>query len=177
MSMPHTLKAKDCASALLEPECRKSAPANAPDTDARRTWMAVLARSELRELEAAWRTLPKPPSHTWLRRPETGLVMLRARAGGSGAKFNLGEASVTRCTLRIDSGQTGVAYLLGRSSRHAELAALFDALLQDESRYAELHNGLIAVLAATQAARRDTASRKAAATKVDFFTVVRGESR
>ncbi len=138
--------------------------------------MAVLARSEIRELEAAWCQLTTPPSHTWLRRPETGLVMLRARAGGSGAKFNLGEASVTRCTLRTDSDLTGVAYLLGRSHRHAELAALFDALLQDETRHAELQRGLIDRLAAAQAVRRDEASRKAAATKVDFYTIVRGES-
>jgi len=138
--------------------------------------MAVLARADLHELETAWGHLAVPPGHTWLRRPETGLVMLRARIGGSGAKFNLGEASVTRCTLRTDTGLTGVAYLLGRSHRHAELAALFDALLQDETRHAELQRGLIERLAAAQATRRDAASRKAAATKVDFYTIVRGES-
>lgn len=138
--------------------------------------MAVLARSDIRDLEAAWHHLKMPPSYTWLRHPETGLVMLRARAGGSGAKFNLGEASVTRCTLRTAPGFTGVSYLLGRSYRHAELAALFDALLQDETRYAELKSGLIDRLAAAQAVLRDAASRKAAATKVDFYTIVRGES-
>lgn len=138
--------------------------------------MAVLARSTIRELEAAWLGLASPPSYTWLRRPETGLVMLRARAGGSGAKFNLGECSVTRCTLRIAPGLTGVSYLLGRNHRHAELAAFFDALLQDATRHAELQSGLIDRLSAAQALRRDEASRKAAATKVDFYTIVRGES-
>lgn len=138
--------------------------------------MAVLARSEIHELEAAWHELVTPPSYAWLRRPETGLVMLRGRAGGSGAMFNLGECSVTRCTLRTAPGLTGVSYLLGRSHRHAELAAIFDALLQDETRHAELHSELIERLAAAQALRRDAASRKAAATKVDFYTIVRGES-
>jgi len=162
------------APAIDEPQYR--APTEAPDTDSRQRWMAILARSDIDTLETAWKELERPPAYTWLRRPETGLVMLRARIGGSGAKFNLGEASVTRCTLRTASGFTGVSYLLGRSHRHAELAALFDALLQDKARCAERQHGLIARLAATQAGRRDEAGRKAAATKVDFYTIVRGEN-
>ena len=85
--------------------------------------MAILARASREELEAAWSSLESPPAYQWLRRPETGLAMVRARAGGGGAKFNLGEASITRCTLRTADAKTGVAYILGRDRRRAELPA------------------------------------------------------
>lgn len=151
-----------------------------PDQAARRRWMAVLARAGVAELEAAWRRLAAPPAFQWLRKPETGLAMLRGRAGGSGAKFNLGEASLTRCALRsLDQqggGNTGVAYVLGRNHRHAELAAQFDALLQDAAWRADIERGVIRRLAAAQEARRDAAGCKAAATRVDFYTLVRGEN-
>ena len=145
------------------------------DVDARRHWMAVLARAPVQELEAAWRGLRAPPEYVWLRRPETGLAMLRGRAGGTGAKFNLGEASLTRCALRTARGQTGIAYVLGRSHRHAELAAVFDAMLQDAELHPIIVHDVIAALFAAQAARREAAGRKAAATKVDFYTLARGE--
>ena len=154
--------------------------ANEPFTrEARRHWMAVLARASTEQLERAWRIVATPPDHQWLRRPETGLAMLRGRAGGTGAQFNLGEASITRCALRIAGtgdagGQTGFAYVLGRNRRHAELAALFDALLQDAQRGPGLQQTIIKPLADAQARQRDDASRKAAATRVDFYTMVRG---
>jgi alpha-D-ribose 1-methylphosphonate 5-triphosphate synthase subunit PhnG len=142
--------------------------------------MAVLARASVAELETAWRSVAAPYGFQWLRKPETGLAMLRGRAGGSGAKFNLGEASMTRCALRRadehGTARTGVAYVLGRSHRHAELAAQFDLLLQDAAWHAVVDNTVIARLAAAQQARRHAASRKAAATRVEFFTVVRGEN-
>lgn len=137
--------------------------------------MAVLARARTEELERAFRTLQPAPEFQVLRQPETGLIMLRGRVGGSGAKFNLGEASLTRCVLRADNGHTGVSYVLGRDRRHAELAALFDALLQDPERRDQLDDGVIRTLEAAQAQRRDTASRKAAATKVEFYTLARGD--
>jgi len=137
--------------------------------------MALLARASVEELEAAWSGLASPPEYLWLRRPETGLAMLRARAGGTGAKFNLGEASLTRCALRTAHGHTGVAYVLGRNHRHAELAALFDALLQDAEQRAMVERDVISALHAAQAATREASSRKAAATKVEFYTLVRGE--
>lgn len=155
-------------------------PANEHFTrEARRHWMAVLARASTEQLERAWRTVATPPEHQWLRRPETGLAMLRGRAGGTGAQFNLGEASITRCALRVtdtadSSGHAGFAYVLGRDHRHAELAALFDALLQDAQRGPALQQTIIKSLADTQARQRDDASRKAAATRVDFYTMVHG---
>jgi len=131
--------------------------------------MAVLARAGAANIAAA---LPAElPLYRTLRGPEVGLVMLRGRAGGAGPAFNMGEMSVTRCTVRTASGQTGHAYVAGRDERHAELAALADALLQDPARQDDLHAMMIAPLAAAQLRQRESVARKAAATRVDFFTM------
>jgi alpha-D-ribose 1-methylphosphonate 5-triphosphate synthase subunit PhnG len=147
----------------------------------RRRWLSVLAKAELEELEAAWKSLDERPGYEWLRRPEVGMTMVRARAGGTGRQFNLGQMTVTRCALRLAGGEAGpdcvgLGYVQGRSKRHAELAAVFDALLQDEARRPALERAVIAPLEAAHAARRDERSRKANATKVNFFTLVRGEN-
>lgn len=142
----------------------------------RRRWMGVLARAERGELEQAWAGLPERPTHRFMRAPEIGLVMVQARAGGSGDPFNLGEMTVTRCALRLDSGAVGFGYVQGRDRRRAELAAAFDALLQTPDRREGVLSDVIGKLAAAQAERRALRSRKAAATKVEFFTMVRGDN-
>ncbi len=131
--------------------------------------MAVLARATADELTVA--ADGRLPSFTRLRGPEIGLVMLRGRAGGTGAPFNLGEATVVRCTVRTADGWVGHAYCLGRDLRQAELAAALDAALQDPARMQELDNEVIQPLATAQATRRMTVSRQAAATQVQFFTL------
>lgn len=141
---------------------------------ARARWMGIFARAAADELQAAFDGLDSPPAYQLLRRPETGLVMVRGRAGGSGNPFNFGEMTVTRCAVRLESGVTGHCYAAGRDKRKAELAAFFDALMQTEQGPA-LETALVAPLAARQAAARDLKSRKAAATKVEFFTMVRGD--
>src|ERR1019366_7351081 len=102
-------------------------------TAERRHWMSVLARASAAELARCLAACPKLPGHVRLRGPETGLVMTRGRAGGGGAPFNLGEITVTRCTVRNAAGQVGHAYIAGRDARRAELAACVDAGLQDPS--------------------------------------------
>ena len=97
--------------------------------------------------------------------------MVRGRAGGTGAAFNLGEATVARCTVRVEGGAVGHAYCLGRDLRQAELAAVLDAALQDPLRHEALHRAVVAPLAAAQAAARDQTARRAAATRVEFFTM------
>jgi alpha-D-ribose 1-methylphosphonate 5-triphosphate synthase subunit PhnG len=141
----------------------------APDVHDRRRWMAVLARATAEELAGAADGLL--PAFTRLRGPEIGLVMLRGRAGGTGAPFNLGEATVTRCTVRSEDGWVGHAYCLGRDLRQAELAAALDAALQDPARKRELEAVVVQPLATAQASRRETLSRRAAATQVQFFTL------
>ena len=134
----------------------------------RQHWMAVLARATAAELEAASAGLL--PEHVRLRGPEVGLVMLRGRAGGAGNPFNLGEATVARCTVQSAAGQVGHAYCLGRDLRQAELAAALDAALQGET-HAAVQDRVIAPLAAAQAERRAQQARRAAATQVQFFTM------
>jgi alpha-D-ribose 1-methylphosphonate 5-triphosphate synthase subunit PhnG len=131
--------------------------------------MAVLARATADELALA--IDGRLPAFTRLRGPEVGLIMLRGRAGGTGAPFNLGEATVARCTVRTAAGWVGHAYCLGRDLRQAELAAALDAALQDPAHTLELDAAIIQPLAAQQAARRETLARQAAATQVQFFTL------
>ncbi len=155
-----------------------SRPENQPENGTyreRQAWMAVLAKAAAPDLEEAWAGLDVVPRFDWVRPPETGLVMVQGRAGGTGGAFNLGEMSVTRCTLRIQSGETGIAYVQGRDKRRAELAALFDAMLQNPAHTAHLQDTVVATLASHHARRREEESRKVAATRVDFFTLVRGE--
>jgi alpha-D-ribose 1-methylphosphonate 5-triphosphate synthase subunit PhnG len=135
---------------------------------ARRRWMAVLARADIDELGDRLGALPP---YRVLRGPEAGLVMVRGRAGGGGAPFNLGEMTTTRCTVRTDTGFVGHAYVAGRNERLAQLAALADALLQDPMQQDRLLEDVIEPLAATQQARRDTVAAKAAATRVQFFAM------
>lgn len=142
-----------------------------PDpTEDRRRWMAVLARASAEEIAGLLASLPALPAPERLRPPETGLVMVRGRAGGDGAPFNLGEMTVTRCAVRLGDA-VGHGYAAGRDKRQAELAALLDAALQDPARRDALMEGVIAPLAARQQAARDTEARKAAATRVDFFAM------
>ena len=111
--------------------------------------------------------------HDVLRAPETGLVMLRGRMGATGAAFNLGEATVTRCAVRLADGTEGHAYVMGRNGAHARLAAICDGLLQVDA--STMQANVIVPLEAKLRARQVEASIKAAATKVDFFTMVRGD--
>lgn len=139
----------------------------------RAAWMRILSLSPWREFEPLARDLLATP-HDVLRAPEAGLVMLRGRMGATGAAFNLGEASVTRCAVRLSSGHEGHAYVMGRNPEHARLAALCDALLQTDGGEA-LRARVIAPLEASLRQSHIEAAGKAAATKVDFFTMVRGD--
>jgi alpha-D-ribose 1-methylphosphonate 5-triphosphate synthase subunit PhnG len=142
----------------------------------RRGWMGLLARAPLSMLEGWMRRMAESgsmPERIWLRRPETGLVMLRGRAGGAGERFNLGEMTVTRCVLRVETGEVGVAYVRGRSQRHAELAALADALLQAASWREAVIQRLIEPVRVHLDAQAARKRHKAQATRVEFFTLAR----
>ena len=138
---------------------------------ARRRWMAVLARARASLIEALLANCAAHPAHTVLRGPEGGLVMVRGRAGGGGAPFNLGEMTVTRCTVRTDTGFIGHAYVAGRDERRAELAALTDALMQDPLRTEEIEQQVISPLERQQTEYKTGRARKAAATRVRFFAM------
>lgn len=133
--------------------------------------MGLLARAPAALLA---RLFPDLPAHTLLRGPEIGTVMVRGRQGGTGAPFNLGEVTVTRCTLRLDCGTVGHAHVQGRDRGHALRAAALDALLQTGAA-GGLRAQVLAPLAQAERDARAQRARKAAATKVEFFTMVRGE--
>jgi alpha-D-ribose 1-methylphosphonate 5-triphosphate synthase subunit PhnG len=142
---------------------------------------ALLARAPLGLLESALQDDARRPAR-WLRAPETGLMMVQGRAGGTGERFNLGEVTVTRCALRVEAtskgadaedATVGVAYVLGRSHRQVQLAALADALLQDPTRQVALDAQLLEPIRSHLRSAQATRQARAASTKVDFFTVAR----
>lgn len=143
---------------------------------ARRQWLAVLARASRPELEEALKRLGNQLEVEHIRPAEPGMVMLRGRIGGTGDAFNLGEATVTRCALRVGASAMGVGYTLGRDRRKAEVIAIFDALLQNPERQLQLEREVVGPLASRQTALRNAASRSASSSKVEFFTFVRGEA-
>lgn len=100
--------------------------------------------------------------------------MTQARAGGGGAPFNLGEASATRCAVALPGGEVGHGYALGRDKRKVEIAAVLDAMMQTDAA-ARIDAEILAPLREERAAREREATRRAAATRVEFFTMVRGE--
>ncbi|MEJ8571959.1 phosphonate C-P lyase system protein PhnG [Microbaculum marinum] len=144
-------------------------------TAPRRRAMSALAAADGKFLADAWETLATKPDWSWLRRPESGLVMVRGRIGGAGSPFNLGEVTVTRCAVSIDSGEAGFSWIMGRDAAKARLAALFDAMWQAPERRDEIEARVVGPALAAQAAADRTAAEETAATRVDFFTMVRGE--
>ncbi|RBI68336.1 phosphonate C-P lyase system protein PhnG [Roseovarius sp. TE539] len=144
------------------------------DSTARQTWMGLLARVPARTLEEKWDEFGLEPEYTVLRQPEIGGVMVRGRAGATGAAFNIGEMTVTRCSLRLPDGEVGHGYVQGRDKSHALRAALVDALMQTDIAETLQRDLLKPLREGLEAARANRAA-KAAATKVDFFTMARGE--
>lgn len=88
-----------------------------PTVSQRQAWMATLAKAELELLEKLVNTLDNLPNYSFLRSPEIGLTMVRGRAGGTGEPFNLGEITMTRCVVQLESqgdeAITGFGYVAG----------------------------------------------------------------
>jgi alpha-D-ribose 1-methylphosphonate 5-triphosphate synthase subunit PhnG len=136
--------------------------------------MALCAEATLAELEETLARIGYGGPVEDLRRPEVGLVMVRARIGGDGPRFNAGEATTTRAAVRIAGGRTGFAYQLGRDGARARAAAIVDALFQDAERREVVERALQPISERLAAERRQR-ERRTAATRVNFFTMVRGE--
>jgi alpha-D-ribose 1-methylphosphonate 5-triphosphate synthase subunit PhnG len=144
-------------------------------TAARQAVMRVVAKASREELADGLQKLGGAPGVARVRGPETGLVMLRGRIGGAGAPFNLGEATVTRATMRIATGETGHAYILGRDAEKARLAAIIDATWQRPGAREAVEDEIVAPIRQRLEADERSRREKIAATRVDFFTMVRGE--
>ncbi|MBQ2260371.1 MAG: phosphonate C-P lyase system protein PhnG [Loktanella sp.] len=141
---------------------------------ARKAWLGLLAKAPAADLAALWHGFGQVPAHKVLRAPEIGAVMVRGRAGAVGAAFNLGEMTVTRASIQLAGGVVGHGYVQGRCKDHALQAALVDALMQTDAA-ALVDRAVLTPLRDTVTRRKATRAAKAAATKVDFFTMVRGE--
>ncbi len=144
------------------------------DRARRRAAMAVLAQADAADIAARLESVAVP-SQQDLREPENGLVMVRGRTGGDGAPFNLGEATVSRAAVRLATGEVGFGYTLGRDAAKARMIALCDAMVQSEQFAGLVEAEIIAPLRAAMLAKRDRKAAEVAATRVDFYTLVRGE--
>ena len=157
----------------------ESAPPDAAVIADRRAAMAMLADARASEIATGLAAFGDDVAHATayveLRPVETGLVMLQGRIGGDGAAFNLGEATVTRAAVQIASGEVGIAYVLGRDQKKARLSAICDALWQSERYRDAVERRVLAPIRTRLDAERDRERGKTAATRVDFFTLVRGE--
>lgn len=140
----------------------------------RKTWMSLLATAPAELLETTWDHAGFDPDFSTLRKPEIGSVMVRGRLGGGGAAFNMGEMTVTRCSVQLREGVVGHSYVQGRDKEKAQLAALADAMMQTDLA-SEVQLRVLDPLQKAKDARKTERAEKAAATKVEFFTLVRGE--
>ncbi|GGE87700.1 protein phnG [Stappia taiwanensis] len=151
-----------------------ASPADVPGGDLK-LLMDVLAAAPRAEIEACVAALGDLPEAVPVRGPETGLVMVRGRIGGDGAPFNLGEAAVTRASVRLADGSVGHAYALGQDRAKASLSARLAAAWVQGDLRSEIETLVRDPLMATRAAEVSQVKREAAATKVEFFTMVRGD--
>jgi alpha-D-ribose 1-methylphosphonate 5-triphosphate synthase subunit PhnG len=157
-----TANGKDCKNAEDSKQAQRQAA------------MAVLAHSDAAEIAGRLETIAVPPYQN-LREGENGLVMVRGRIGGDGAPFNLGEATVSRAAVRLSTGEVGFGYTLGRDRQKARMIALCDAMVQSNEFADAVEENVLAPLRAAMIAEQNRRAAETAATRVDFYTLVRGE--
>lgn len=146
------------------------------DTATRQRWMRALSWCNAETLNALMQALKLAPEYTLIRAPETGLMQIQARMGGTGNRFFAGDTTLTRAVVRLNSGTLGYSYLLGRNKQHAERCAVVDALLQEQAHFQTLMETLIAPLEAEREAQIAARRAEVNASRVDFFTLVRGDN-
>ncbi|SQC18322.1 phnG protein [Klebsiella pneumoniae] len=96
--------------------------------------------------------------------------------GGIGDRFFAGDATLTRAAVRLTDGTLGYSWILGRDRPHAERCAAIDALLQSPRHFHTLMETLITPLEALRSARIEARRAEVNASRVDFFTLVRGDN-
>lgn len=152
-----------------------SVPPDTTETLCRKSVMAIVASASPEDLDRLLGAFGEVPSHEMIRSPETGLVMVRGRMGGTGSPFNLGEMTVTRCVVRLETGETGSSYIMGRHKRQALNAAIVDGLWQNDTLRQRVECEVIGPLQEQRRQHQDEIAAETAATRVDFFTMVRGD--
>ena len=141
----------------------------------RKNWLSILAKAKTKDLNECWRKVKNLPNYKLLRAPEIGGAMVQGRLGATGDSFNLGEMTVTRCSVQLETGEIGHGYIQGREKEAAEKVAVLDAIMQGTRRH-EVESLVIVPLTKLYHQEKEASSKKAAATKVEFFTMARGES-
>lgn len=141
----------------------------------RETWIGLLGCADPADLESALKELNMGSDYALITGPETGMLMVQAKADGSNSRFNLGELTVSKCILEIKGKYIGTGWVMGSNHRHAELAALFDGLLQDPAHHDRLMETLMPRLEEKQRIKTKALIKEASDTKVEFFTLKRGE--
>ncbi len=145
------------------------------EMETNRRIMGVLAHADAEMLDQKFAGLGHVPGWRFLRKPETGLVMLQGRVSGTGAAFNFGEVTVTRAAVSLETGEAGHAYALGRDKRKAEQSAIVHAMWQSGKYQQEIETEVIGPLERFAAEDDERKVKETTPTKVDFFTLVRGE--
>jgi alpha-D-ribose 1-methylphosphonate 5-triphosphate synthase subunit PhnG len=145
------------------------------DRNRRQEALSVLTKATLAELREAVDAIPGKPEMSVLRPAEIGLVMVRGRIGGDGDAFNLGEATVARAAIALPTGEIGHGHVLGRDKEKAQLIAVLDALGQAQAYRESVETLALTPIRARLTAERERLAARTAATRVDFFTVQRGE--
>lgn len=146
------------------------------DTAQRQKWMAVLAHSQPAELAAIWAEQKLKPDYQVIRKAETGLAQIQARMGATGQRFFAGDTTLTRAVIQLANGTYGYSYIAGRDKAHAELCAVIDALMQESVRFQTLQETVIAPLVANREQRLAARRAQINSSRVDFFTLVRGDN-
>ena len=142
----------------------------------RQILMSTLAHAGLAKIREKWRQSIDDYAFKYIRKPEVGMVMAVGRADGSGEPFNLGEVSVSRCAIQLAGGETGIGYVKGRSFDHALHIALLDALSQTHTHKHLIWRQVILPLIQDHQKQLQRQQKKTQQSKVDFFTMVRGET-
>lgn len=145
------------------------------DIAARQQWLATLAHSRSEDLLRFWQQLEIDPECEVIRQPEVGLTRLQGRMGGTGDAFNFADTTITRAVIRLADGTLGYGFIQGRDKHKAMLVAIADALLQQTEFHLRLQTHLIQPLAELQQLAKANTAKEMASSKVDFFTLVRGE--
>lgn len=141
----------------------------------RQRWISVLARADFDNLQKYWDAIGINSRFTTIRPAEIGLAQVQGRIGASGRKFNMGDVTISRAVIQLESGEMGYSYVQGRNKQHAEIAAIIDALMQADIYNQQLESQLIEPLAAIKLNQEQVRQQAVSSSKVDFFTLVRGE--
>lgn len=137
--------------------------------------LSVLAKAPFSNMLEYWKGISVDATFNFLKKPEVGMAMVRAQAGGGGENFNMGEMTITRCVVRLDSAEIGYGIVVGRSKQKSELVALIDACWQKKSLKEIIEDKIIKPLYHIQVCKEKNISDNTESSKVNFFTMVRGE--